>query len=110
MLGEEGEMSPENRPDNINISGISVSGVGGLGLVAVAALMTWVFPQAWWLVVFGAIGGVLFGVAIVAYRRYHTAPGPSGDDPTILFRAEAPAPSGDRHRPVPRRDVAELTS
>ena len=80
----------------INMSGISVSGVGGLGLVAVAAMMTWVFPQAWWLVVFGATGGSILGLAIVAYRRRHPASGPSGDDPHILFRAPAavsqPAP------------------
>ena len=50
-------MAPEDRDVSINMSGISVAGVGGLGLVAVAALMTYVFPQAWWLEVFGAAGG-----------------------------------------------------
>jgi hypothetical protein len=75
----------------INISGISVSGVGGLGLVAIAALTAWVLPQAWWLVVFGAAGGCLLGLAIVIFRRHHTPAGPSGDDPRILFRATTPA-------------------
>jgi hypothetical protein len=70
----------------INISGISVSGVGGLGLVAIAALTTWVLPQAWWLVAFGAAGGCLLGLAMVAFHRHHTSSGPSGDDPHILFR------------------------
>jgi hypothetical protein len=71
----------------INISGISVSGVGGLGLVAMAALTAWVLPQAWWLVAFGAVGGCVLGLAIVAFRRHHIPSGPSGDDPHILFRA-----------------------
>ena len=52
-------MAPRNRDVAINMSGISVGGVGGLGLVTVAGLMTYVFPQAWWLVLFGAVGGVL---------------------------------------------------
>jgi hypothetical protein len=82
-------MAVRQDPVTINMSGISVSGVGGLGLVAVAAIMTWVFPQAWWLFVFGATGGSVLGVAIVAYRRRHPASGPSGDDPHILFRAPA---------------------
>jgi hypothetical protein len=40
-------MTLREDPAAINMSGISVSGVGGLGLVAVAAVMTWVLPQAW---------------------------------------------------------------
>jgi sugar phosphate permease len=85
----------------INISGISVSGVGGLGLVAIAALTTWVLPQAWWLVAIGAAGGCVLGLAIVAFRRHHTSPGPSGDDPHILFRAtddDGSQPATDEHR------------
>ena len=89
----------------INISGISVSGVGGLGLVAIAALTTWVLPQAWWLVAIGAAGGCVLGLAIVAFRRHHTSPGPSGDDPHILFRAtdEHRSTATDEHRST-RRD------
>ena len=103
-------MAPQERDVTINMSAISVSGVGGLGLVAVVALTTYVMPQAWWLVAFGAIGGTVLGVAIVAFRRHHTASGPSGDDPTILFRAEASSPSPERSHAVPRRDVAELAT
>jgi len=84
----------------INLSGISVSGVGGLGLVAIAALTTWVLPQAWWLVAFGAAGGLVLGLAIVTFRRHHTPAGPSGDDPHILFRAtdEHSSAVTDEHR------------
>ena len=88
----------------INMSGISVSGVGGLGLVAIAALTTWVLPQAWWLVAFGAAGGCFLGLAIVVFRRHHTPAGPSGDDPHILFRAT------DEHRSRPATDEPRSTA
>jgi hypothetical protein len=96
-------MAPRTRDVSINISGISVSGVGGLGLVAIAALTTYVLPQAWWLVAIGAFGGVLLGIALVVAGRHHTASGPSGDDPRILFRA---AP--DSHEAVPSRERGGL--
>ena len=44
-------MTPQDRDLTINMSGISVSGVGGLGLVAVAGLIIYTFQQAWWLFV-----------------------------------------------------------
>ena len=89
----------------INMSGISVSGVGGLGLVAMAALVAWILPQAWWLVAFGAAGGCLLGLAIVVFRRHHTPAGPSGDDPHILFRAtdEHRSTATDEHRSTRHR-------
>ena len=102
-------MSPEDRDVSINMSGIPVSGVGGLGLVAVAALITYVLPAALWLEVCGAIGGILLGLAIVTFRRHHVAPGPSGDDPKVLFRAES-APAHSRPRPAPRASAAELAT
>jgi hypothetical protein len=94
-------MTPREPPVSINMSGISVSGVGGLGLVAVAGLMTYQFPQARWIVAFGAIGGALLAYAMVVFRRHHISPGPSGDDPKILFRADAAAAT----RPAPRRTL-----
>ena len=96
-------MALREDPPTINMSGISVSGVGGLGLVAMAALTTWVLPQAWWLVAFGAAGGCFVGVAIVVFRRHHTPAGPSGDDPHILFRATT-APN-TRSADATRRDL-----
>jgi hypothetical protein len=96
-------MTRRTRDVSINISGISVSGVGGLGLVAIAALTTYVLPQAWYLVLIGAVGGVLLGTALVVIARHHTPSGPSGDDPRILFRAPVgrethPSPEHPAHR------------
>jgi hypothetical protein len=106
---QEGIMAQKERDVSINMSGIPVSGIGGLGLVAVAALICYVLPAAWWLVAFGAVGGTLTGIAIVAFRRHHVSAGPSGDDPTILFRAET-VTKRDRIRRAPRTDVAELAT
>jgi hypothetical protein len=97
-------MTPREPIVSINMSGIQVSGVGGLGLVAVAALMTYEFPEARLLVGVGTIGGALLAWAMVVFRQHHVSSSPSGDDPKILFRADAPAAS----RPAPRTRTLEL--
>lgn len=84
-------MTPSDRRVEINISGISVSGVGGLGMVAMAALVSIVMPEARFTAVLGLAGGLVLGGALIAYRRHHVSSGPSGDDPTILFRTEPDA-------------------
>jgi len=102
-------MAPQDRDVTINMSGIPVAGVGGLGLVATVGLIMYVLPAAWWLVAFGAAGGTLLGIAVVAFRRHHVSSGPSGDDPKILFRAE-PAANREEACRAPRADVAELAT
>jgi hypothetical protein len=101
-------MTHNERPVEINMSGIPVKGVGGLGLVAVAFLMTVVFPEARWLVVIGALGGMVLGAAIIFARRRHVPSGPSGDDPTILFRPEpvTAKPAAHEHGTHASRDIA----
>jgi hypothetical protein len=100
-------MAPGNRDVTINISGIPVAGVGGLGLVAVAALVAYFLPALRPAVGLGAAGGILLGIAIVAFRRHHVPSGPSGDDPKILFRAE-PVMSREPSRTDRRPGVVEL--
>ena len=97
-------MTPREPIVSINMSGIQVSGIGGLGLVAVAALMTYEFPEARWLVACGTIGGAVLACAMVVFRRHHIPSGPSGDDPKILFRADTSAAP----RPGPRTRTLEL--
>ena len=94
-------MTPRQRPVEINMSGIPVNGIGGLGLVAVTVLMTIVMPEAWGLVLLGAAGGVVLAVALVLLRRNRVPSGPSSSDPTILFRAEPVK------RDTPARDDSE---
>jgi hypothetical protein len=103
-------MTPRTRDVSINISGIAVSGVGGLGLVAIAALTTLVLPQAWWLVALGAVGGTLLGLALVVVARHRTPSGPSGDDPRILFRAAPDVPDVGDPQPSRERTKGPLTT
>lgn len=80
-------MTQSGRDVQINISGIPVAGVGGLGLVAMAVLVSIVMPAAWWLMVAGVTGGCVLGAVLVVARRHSKPQGPSGDDPAVLFRA-----------------------
>src|SRR5262245_17933654 len=53
--------------------------IGGLGFVAVVALITIVAPGAWWFIGFGAIGGVALACFLVMahhHRLTHEPPGP----------------------------------
>jgi hypothetical protein len=86
-------MTPDERPVEINMSGIPASGIGGLGLVVIALLMTVELPEARWLLVIGATGGLGLGALLIFARRRYRTSAPSGDDPTILFRSGAVAES-----------------
>ena len=55
--------------DPINIAHIRVAGVGGLGLVAMAGVVAWNVPQIWLATTLAAAGGVLIGIALIAWRR-----------------------------------------
>ena len=101
-------MTPSDRRVNINISGIRVSGIGGLGMVAMAGWVSILMPEAGFTTMLGLAGGLLLGVALIAYRRHHVSSGPSGDDPTILFRSE-PKGAAPAVRPRPT-DAAQLAA
>jgi hypothetical protein len=108
-------MSKRERPVEINISGIPVAGVGGLGLVVIAALMTYQMPEAWLFIAAGAAGGVLLGAILVLAGRHRAPSGPSGSDPTVLFREAADVtPEGrnhdrDRITKLPNHEVTKST-
>jgi hypothetical protein len=44
-------------------------GIGGLGLVILALLMTLVQPGAWWMLAAPVAAGILLGVILIARRR-----------------------------------------
>lgn len=65
-------MTPEPiSTDPINIAHIRVAGVGGLGLVAMAAIVAWYVPgiRIATLVALGA--GATLAIALIAWRRRH---------------------------------------
>ena len=107
MLVGEGDMTPDKRHVQINMSGIPVAGVGGLGLVAMAGVVSIYLPAASVTMGAGLAGGAVLAVALVVFRRMWKAPGPSGDDPAILFR-ESPVQAGRTSDVGPRTSHLEL--
>jgi hypothetical protein len=61
--------------DVINISHIRVAGVGGLGLMLVAAAMAVTFPRIGWSMVVSAIAGVALAMTWIVMRRNHAMKG-----------------------------------
>ena len=61
-----------NQPEGIlNASRIRVAGLGGLGMVAVAATMALTIPAIGVSLGFGLVGGFLIAIALIPYRRAH---------------------------------------
>ena len=83
-------MPREERTVEINISGIPVAGVGGLGLVAIAVLVSVLMPAATWLMASGLAGGCLLAIVLVLARRRADHREPGGRAPAVLF-VESPA-------------------
>lgn len=57
--------------DVINVSRIRVAGVGGAGLIVVAAALATTFPRIGWSVVVSAVAGVALAVMWILSRREH---------------------------------------
>jgi len=91
-------MDSRDRRVEINMSGIPIEGIGGLGMVAVAIVMAYVLPESWMLIALGAIGGVALAVSLLVWRHYKDSHGSGSDDTHVLFRAESDG--------AKRRDVA----
>jgi hypothetical protein len=89
-------MTQMERYVEIDISGIPVAGVGGLGLVATAVLVAVLMPAAGWLVASGVAGGCLLGTVLVLARRRADNREPGGRAPAVLF---VESPSGRRELP-----------
>jgi hypothetical protein len=104
-------MSYQDRRVEINISGIPVAGIGGLGLVAMAIVVAVNMEAAWWTMVAGLTGGVVLAVILVIARRHIKTKGPSGTDPTILFRIppDGGGQEGGSHVPATARDDYPIT-
>jgi hypothetical protein len=57
------------RVRRVNLSASPISGVGGLGLLALAGLVTLVVPGAWWALLASILAGVLLGLVLIAMHR-----------------------------------------
>ena len=65
----EATMGQDERPVAINISRIPVAGLGGLGLVAMAVVVSVFFPAIGWMMAAAVAGGVALAAVIVFARR-----------------------------------------
>jgi len=65
---------------SVNLGASPVTGVGGLGLVILLSLLTWVRPTAWWLLLASALAGCALGAVMILIR---TAAGPADNITTI---------------------------
>ena len=62
-------MADQQLSSDINISKIPVSGLGGLGLVAMAAAVAWGLPELRWLAGVALVGGAALGLTLIAVRN-----------------------------------------
>ena len=62
-------MSDRDGGGDINISKIPVSGWGGLGLVAMAVVLSLGQPQLRWPTILALIGGAAIGLTLIAARH-----------------------------------------
>lgn len=91
---------PEQSVDAINMSKIRVAGIGGLGLVAMAAVVAWAIPRIGFTLLLGVGLGAAWS-ALLIYRRYRNGGMPSsGKRPgaNVVLSIDDPI--------APRRDAA----
>ena len=53
----------------INLTASPIAGIGGIGLLTFAVLVTVVAPGAWWMMAAAAAAGVVLGVVLIAINR-----------------------------------------
>ena len=54
---------------SINSSSIPVAGIGGIGMLVVAAIIAVEFPLTRAIAFWGGLGGLLAGIGLIVYRR-----------------------------------------
>lgn len=54
----------------VNLSASPVTGVGGLGLVILASLVTWATPAAWLVLLASALAGCALGIVMIVIRDH----------------------------------------
>jgi hypothetical protein len=73
---------PDLEGPQINMSSIKVSGIGGLGMIAVCGLMAYTLLEIRWFLFVSLAGGIIGAMALIAYRRWVRPEPPHG--PTLM--------------------------
>jgi uncharacterized membrane protein len=87
--------------DVINMARIRVAGVGGLGLIAMAAVVAWFVPRIGQTLLIGLVLGLVFAAVMILRRRQSGPMSTSGRRPganVILSIDEPMTPAEDRVR------------
>lgn len=66
----------------VNLGASPIPGVGGLGLLVLCVLVTFVMPGAWWALLGSTVAGVALGCALIA--RHDPASGSGAAPPGLL--------------------------
>jgi hypothetical protein len=91
----DGPMERSGASDVINISRIRAAGIGGLGLFAMALVVSWFVPRIGLTLGAGVLLGTLLG-ALMIFRRRRTGPLPSSGGSTganVILSIDQPAAS-----------------
>jgi hypothetical protein len=94
-------MTDEPHYPQINMSSIRIAGIGGVGMMVIAAAMAVAFPLVRWVVIGGAAAGAVLASAIIFLRR-RQRPDTSGDPFAGMLSPVKP-------RPEVRRGSVALT-
>ena len=62
-------MKDDRSTDVINISAVKVAGIGGLGLIAMAAVVAWNLQPIRMAMAIALIAGVAIACALIVWRR-----------------------------------------
>ena len=102
-------MTIDERP-TLNMSAISVAGVGGLAMLAVVVIIAGALSAARWLLLGGISGGALLAVMLILRRGQRHIGSPRGDLPTSLLLGasdvDPTAINEERKNPGALRQVA----
>jgi len=74
-------MADTERPE-INMARIKVAGIGGLGMVAMVAVLAYNMPAVRTFVLLSLAGGMVIALGVIAYRRWLHVEPPHG--PTLM--------------------------
>lgn len=82
--GLRGALTAEREPSHagtINIAHIPVIGIGGLGLVAMAAFVAWFLPRGQVLISWSVVGAVIGASLFLMWRHFHRGGSPFEESP-----------------------------
>ena len=86
-IGQRGQRSRTGAARRtVNITASPLAGIGGLSVVILAVLLTFVVPQIWWILAGAVSAGLAAGVLMLVRNQHRMNARPSNAAPTLLVR------------------------